>query len=70
MLGWGIQGGTMAPKERGVKGSRSLNDNGAWLTGGLMMLGRGVRTDDRSPLVKYYRTSFSCINPSFPGITQ
>lgn len=70
MLRWGIQGGTMAPKERGMKGSWSLNDNGAWLTRGLMVLGRGVCTDDRSPLVKYYRTSFSCINPSFSGITQ
>lgn len=70
MLGWGIQGGTMALEERGVKGSWSLIDNGAWLTRGLMKLGRGVRTDDRSPLVKYYRTSFSWINPSFPGITR
>lgn len=60
----------MALKERGMKGSWSLNDNGAWLTRGLMVLGRGVCTDDRSPLVKYYRTSFSCINPSFSGITQ
>ena len=60
----------MALKERGVKGSPSRKDNGAWLTRGLMMLGWGARTDDRSPLVKYYRTSFSCINPSFSGITQ
>lgn len=27
------------------------------------MLGRGDRTDDRSPLVKYYQASFACINP-------
>lgn len=56
----------MALKERGVKGSWGFNDNGAGLTRGLMMLGRGDHTDDRSPLVKYYQASFSCISPLLP----
>lgn len=63
MFIWDIQGGTMAPKESWVKENWSLNDNGPGLTWGLMMLGRGDRTDDRSPLVKYYQASFSCISP-------